>query len=59
MAKDTIIKKRQAMKAGERYSRLISIEFVRREEKRYFWRWRCDCETEIVARADSVRDGHI
>mgnify|MGYP001592520234 FL=1 len=52
-------KKRWPMKVGERHSRLVSVEFVRREGKRYFWKWYCDCGTKVIARADSVRTGHI
>ena len=51
-------KKRRPMNVGERYGRLVSIEFVRREGKTYYWKYKCDCGSEVIARPSLVRSGN-
>lgn len=58
MAKDTVIKKREPMKAGQRHGRLVSVEFARRVGKGYYWKYRCDCGNETIAKTGAVRRGH-
>lgn len=45
------------MATGQRYGRLVVIEFVRIDGKRSLWRFRCDCGSVRVIRATSVRQG--
>ena len=43
---------------GQRYGRLVAIEFVRRgNQSAAFWRFRCDCNTETIVLAKNVRSG--
>jgi hypothetical protein len=46
------------MAAGQRYGRLIAIEFVERDQRSSaWWRFHCDCGQTIVVRSDHVRGG--
>lgn len=46
--------------SGNRYGRLVVIEFSRlsKDKKRTYWKCRCDCGKEIIARADGLKSGH-
>jgi len=44
---------------GKKFNRLTVIERVRKEnDKRTYWRCRCDCGNETVVRADMLTSGH-
>lgn len=45
--------------SGQRFGRLVAIEHLRRKPSpAVFWKCRCDCGTETVARSQDLRDGH-
>lgn len=43
---------------GEKYNYLTVIEYIGRENKRTFWKCRCDCGNEIIVRADHLKTGN-
>jgi hypothetical protein len=46
--------------AGQRFGRLIAVEFVARDKSRQQrWRFRCDCGGEIIHRVSAVRCGDV
>jgi len=44
---------------GKRFGRLVAIRFVKRLNRPTFWLWKCDCGSEKLIRADSVKRGDI
>lgn len=42
---------------GERYGRLVAVEYVGRPNGRTLWKFKCDCGKEEVLRMDHVRQG--
>lgn len=44
--------------SGERFGRLVAVSFAYRKNNSTFWKCICDCGTEIVARASSLRGGN-
>ncbi len=57
MAKDAVTKKREPMKAGHRYGRLVSVEFSHRNKKNSFWKFKCDCGNETITNIHKARSG--
>lgn len=47
------------MKSGDRYHRLVAIEFVRKDEigSQHWWNFQCDCGNTHITRVNSVRMG--
>lgn len=45
---------------GTRYGRLKVIDFSHfsKDKKRTFWKCRCDCGSEVIVRADQLKNGH-
>jgi hypothetical protein len=57
-AGDSPTRKLAPMAAGQRYGRLVAIDFVDRNRRREArWRFRCDCGQEYFAQAGDVRFG--
>lgn len=44
--------------AGQRYGRLVAIEFDRVENGRTYWKCRCDCGNIVSVNTGKLRDGH-
>lgn len=58
MAGEVTSPKRAPMAAGQRYDRLVAVEFVDRNQHRNArWRFKCDCGGTAVILANSVRRG--
>lgn len=44
---------------GEKFNSLTAIEFSYRDEKhRHYWKFKCECENEIILRKSSVTSGN-
>lgn len=45
---------------GNRYGRLLVVEFshLTEDKKRAYWKCLCDCGTEIIVRGDGLKTGH-
>lgn len=42
---------------GERYGKLVALEFVKRRKQQTMWRFRCDCGKDTIACVADVRYG--
>lgn len=58
-AGNSSIPKRTMIAAGQRYGRLTVLEFLERRSRANFWRLRCDCGQEHIARTALLRNGTI
>lgn len=46
--------------SGNRYGKLVVIEFshISEDRKRTYWKCKCDCGKEIITRGDGLKSGH-
>lgn len=49
--------KRHTLKEGEKFNRLTAVSFHHRDDKLYFWTFKCDCGNETVTNSSSVVRG--
>jgi len=45
------------LEIGQRFGRLVAVEFVEIRKRRNYWKFRCDCGSEFVALAQSAKYG--
>lgn len=49
---------RHSIKVGDKFGRLLVVEYAGPIKGRSFWRCRCDCGTTTTTRADQLKSGH-
>lgn len=43
---------------GKKFGKLTAIKFIKRENKRTYWQYKCDCGNDIILRMDGPKTGN-